>query len=117
MTPKNFSFRQSVELEPVRGGMKPKAPARRSRWKSLGPASAAVPEGRVFRHRHLQVISAVEAGEWHVSVASLRMGTVSDEDLELVREHFGMQGAVEERGVLRRGRVRHLWLPALEMAG
>jgi len=62
------------------------------------------------------VVSGLEAGEWHVSVSSLRLGTVSDADLELVREEFGMQGAVEERGVLRGGRVRHLWLPALALA-
>jgi len=110
-------FRQSVVLERVQGGMKPKAPARCSRWKPLGPAPAVVPEGRVFQRRHLQVISAVEAGEWHVSVSSLRIGTVSDEDLDLVGEDFGMQGAVEERGALRGRRVRHLWLPALELAG
>jgi len=116
MIPNRPLFRQSLDPERVRGGMKPKTPARRSRWKSLGPASAVVPGGRVFRRRHLQVISAIKAGEWHVSVSSLRMGTVSDENLELVREDFGMQGAVEERGALRGRRVRHLW-PALELAG
>ena len=62
------------------------------------------------------MISAVEAGEWHVSACSLRMGTVSDKDLGRVREAFGMEEAVVERGVLRGGRVRHLWLSAMEMA-
>ena len=95
--------------------MTPKQPSRPALWKSLGPAPG-LPESRTYRHRHLQVISGVEAGEWHVSVASLRLGTVSDGDLAFVREAFGMGGAVEERGVLRGGRVRHLWLPALEMA-
>jgi len=96
--------------------MKPKRPTRPHRWKSLGPAPG-LPEARVYRRRHLQVISGLEAGEWHVSVTSLRLGTVGDADLERVREAFGMQGAVEERGVLRGGRTRHLWLPALERTG
>lgn len=95
--------------------MTPKRPNRPALWKPLGPAPG-VPASRTYRHRHLQVISGVEAGEWHVSVASLRLGTVSDADLGFVCEAFGMHGAVEERGVLRGGRVRHLWLPALEMA-
>lgn len=95
--------------------MKPKSPARRARWKSLGPAPVG-PGGRLYRRRHLQVISALEAGEWHVSIYSLRMGTVSDADVKRVREDFGMQGATVERGVLRGGRVRHLWLPAMAMA-
>lgn len=96
--------------------MKPKVPRRRARWKLVGPAPLVVPGGHAYRHRHIQVISAFEAGEWHVSVCSLRMGTVSDEDLAVVREDFGMQGAVEERAVLRGGRVRHLWLSAMELA-
>ncbi|MCA9605781.1 MAG: hypothetical protein KC619_09310 [Myxococcales bacterium] len=95
--------------------MTPKRPNGPALWKSLGPADG-LPGSRTYRHRHLQVISGVEAGEWHVSVASLRLGTVSDGDLALVREAFGMVGAVEERGALRGGRVRHLWLPVLAMA-
>lgn len=78
--------------------------------------SPVIPGARIYRQRYLQVLSGFEAGEWHVSVSSLRMGTVSDADLLQVREDFGMQGAAEERGVLRGGRVRHLWLPALELA-
>ena len=95
--------------------MTPKSPAGRVRWRSIR-SSDLESESRTYRHRHLQVISGIEAGEWHISVSSLRLGTVSDEDLELVRDEFGMHGAVEERGALRGGRVRHLWLPALALA-
>jgi len=90
--------------------MEPRTPAHRARWKSLGPASAA-PGSRAYKWRYLQVLSGFEAGEWHLSVSSLRMGTVSDEDLAFVRAEFGMQDAIEERAHLRRSRVRHLWLP------
>ena len=94
--------------------MKPRKPAHPTRWKSRGRVPS-VPGGQVYRHRHLQVISSFDGGEWHVSVTSLRMGTVSNVDLALVCAEFGMHGAVEEN--VRGPRTRHLWLTsALELA-
>lgn len=73
------------------------------------------PDARVYQRRHLRVVTGVEDGEWHIAVSSLRMGTVSDAELERVRVDFGVPGAIEPQGVVACRRVRHLWLSALAM--